>query len=539
MTHRIEVSDMSVPGRAAGPLLLDYTLSTVPARLRVSTATQDRLGRLDLTVTGGTTASPYYCEQITITLPIGPGPTQLTEAGLGVIAREVTGGSGGNQGRGWDITETPGNTRRTFTCTPRHEARFDGTWTLKLSLIDIPLNRQPGDAPITIAESTRTTDGDYETREETVPITKSPPEFIFTDFRPENIAVPRTQAVKLHWVCDGDADATFTLFWNGNTEAIGKGVRQWPPAGRTVTITKDTSFMLRANTKNPSGGDEYHYQTIVINCTDPDLTANTLNVTNTSNLSDTNIAPDRFLKVNEIHANGGAYGVHIDADLQLKGKLGRWGGGGSIDFFNTGLTVTGGDINLHGTTNTRDLTVNSNNTLKASKLESSGWAYGIHVNSSLQISGFLNGYSNTPIAIDNGLSVAGTFTANGPVDLFKGTMAILQATVVGTWSFTAPTSGLASATVTVASGEAGHATADVWGNGAHALANLRQAGNQTGTIAVSKGTVVYIRHTRWSGRSTSVFTWTPMGTSQTPGYTPAVFPLDGPPIDIPVPSADE
>ncbi|MFE9222895.1 hypothetical protein ACFYN3_42390 [Streptomyces lavendulae] len=234
---------MSVPAPAAGPLRLDYTLSTVPARLRVSTATQEKLGRLDLTVTGGTTASPLYCEQITITLPIGPGPTQLTEAALDVIAREVTGGTGSNQGRGWDITETPGNTRRTFTCTPRHEARFDGTWPLKLSLIDIPLNRQPGDAPITIAESTRTTNGDYETREETVPITKSPPEFIFTDFRPENIAVPRDRGVKLFWVCDGDADATFTLFWTGNTsgESIAKNVRTWPPAGRTVTIETPAS----------------------------------------------------------------------------------------------------------------------------------------------------------------------------------------------------------------------------------------------------------------------------------------------------------
>ncbi|MFE9222918.1 hypothetical protein ACFYN3_42520 [Streptomyces lavendulae] len=419
MTHRIEVSDMSVPGRAAGPLLLDYTLSTVPARLRVSTATQDRLGRLDLTVTGGTTASPYYCEQITITLPIGPGPTQLTEAGLGVIAREVTGGSGGNQGRGWDITETPGNTRRTFTCTPRHEARFDGTWTLKLSLIDIPLNRQPGDAPITIAESTRTTDGDYETREETVPITKSPPEFIFTDFRPENIAVPRTQAVKLHWVCDGDADATFTLFWNGNTEAIGKGVRQWPPAGRTVTITKDTSFMLRANTKNPSGGDEYHYQTIVINCTDPDLNANTLNVAGITNLNGTT-----NLKTATVAGTTNLNGTTNTKDLTV----------------NSGYTLTAngpvtlaGATSLNGSTTTRNLTVNSGYTLTA--------------NGPVTLAGAttLNGSTTTRnLTVNSGytLTVNGDFVVNGKVNIFRSSYQIARYTssTSGTWY--APTAGL-------------------------------------------------------------------------------------------------
>ncbi|MFK0202461.1 hypothetical protein [Streptomyces lavendulae] len=338
---------MSVPVPAAGPLLLDYTLSTVPARLRVSTATQDKLGRIDLTVTGGTIGSPFFCEQITI--PIGSGHDQLTEAAPGVIAKEVSGGTGSSQGGGWDPTEsTSRGAARTFSFTPRRdEATFNGGWTLKLSLVDIPLNRQPCDAPITITESTRTDNDDYETRKNTVPITKSPPEFIFTDFRPEQIAASRAQSIKLHWVCDGDADTTFTLYWTGNTsgEPIGKGIRVWPPSGRSRHITKDTSFMLRTNTRNANGAPEHRYQTIVINCTDPDINANALNVTNTSN--------------------------------------------------------------LNGETSTKNLTVNSNNTLKVSKMESSGWAYGIHVNSPLQISGFLNGYNNTRIAINNGLNVSG------------------------------------------------------------------------------------------------------------------------------------
>ncbi|WP_345205396.1 hypothetical protein, partial [Streptomyces lavendulae] len=119
---------------------------------------------------------------------------QLTEAAPGVIATQVIGGTSTSQGGGWRITETPGDTLRTFSCTPnRDEGQFDSSWTLKLSLIDIPINRQPGDASITVTESTRTTDGDYETREETVPITKSPPEFVFTDFRADQIAVSRTQ----------------------------------------------------------------------------------------------------------------------------------------------------------------------------------------------------------------------------------------------------------------------------------------------------------------------------------------------------------
>ncbi|WP_345204088.1 hypothetical protein, partial [Streptomyces lavendulae] len=165
-------------------------------------------------------------------------PGRFQQALLALIVKEVTGGTGAGQGGGWESAEAPAGTRRTFTFTPkRDEARFDGTWTLKLSLIDIPLNRQPGDAPIVITESARTAnDPEPETREDTVPITKSPPEFIFTDFRPENIAVNRTQPVKLFWICDGDADATFTLFWTGSTsgESIAKDARAWPPTGRTV-----------------------------------------------------------------------------------------------------------------------------------------------------------------------------------------------------------------------------------------------------------------------------------------------------------------
>ncbi|MFK0202608.1 hypothetical protein [Streptomyces lavendulae] len=411
---------MTAPIPVSGPLRLDYTLSTVPARLRVSTATQDKLGRLDVTVTGGTTSSPLFCEQITITLPIGPGPTQLTEAAPDVIAPEVTGGTSPIQGGTWDPAESsPSGTLRTFTFTPRRdEARFDGTWTLKLSLTDIPLNRQPGDAPITITESTRTTDGNYGPREETMPITKSPPEFVFTDFRPENIAVTRTQNVKLFWVCEGDADATFTLFWTGNTngESIAKNIRTWPPAGRNVTITKDTSFMLRAKTKNLSGTDEYHYQTIVINCTNPDLTANTLNVTNGTNLNTLAVTNGTNLNTltntGRISALAGIQGdgsnplrVHQPAGLKVDAALDVGEYGGHATF--RGQVTVAGTTNLNGTTNTQNLTVNSSSTLKASKLESSGWAYGIHVNSPLQISGFLNGYNNTRIAINSGLNVSG------------------------------------------------------------------------------------------------------------------------------------
>ncbi|MFF6946814.1 hypothetical protein ACFZAS_42825, partial [Streptomyces lavendulae] len=149
-----------------------------------------------------------------------------------------------------------------------------------------------------------------------------------------------------------------TLFWTGKPqgEAIGKGVRQWPSTG-TVTISKDTSFMLRATTKNPSGTPEYHYQTIVINCTDPDLTANTLNVTNTTNLNGTtnlkttNIATGNTLTANgpvttndDIHANGNvtistAKTLHV-RDIQGNGSYGSLDIGGRLVLSTAGRTVT-------------------------------------------------------------------------------------------------------------------------------------------------------------------------------------------------------
>ncbi|MFK0202610.1 hypothetical protein [Streptomyces lavendulae] len=220
------------------------------------------------------------------------------------------------------------------------------------------------------------------------------PEFIFKDFRPEQIAVNRTQPVKLHWVCEGDEAATFTLFWTGNPdgEAIGAGIREWPPADQTHTIANDTNFMLRANTRNPDDTEEHHYLTTGISCIDPDLKANTLNVANitdlngacrvngpvslngttttrnlttngvltvagVTNLGSTNINSGNILKVNEIQANGSPYGVHVNADLQLKGNLGRWGGSnaGPITLANAGLTIPSdqtftaeGPINLNG-----------------------------------------------------------------------------------------------------------------------------------------------------------------------------------------------
>ncbi|GAA2771366.1 hypothetical protein GCM10010493_81030 [Streptomyces lavendulae subsp. grasserius] len=260
-----------------------------------------------------------------------------------------------------------------------------------------------------------------------MPITKSPPEFIFTDFRADQIAVSRTQPVKLRWVCDGDADATFTLFWSGNTggESLAKGTREWPPSGQSRMITKDTSFMLRANTKNPSGGNEYHYQTIVINCTDPDLTANTLDVTNDTHLN-------TLTNTGRIHALAGIQGdgtkplrVHQPAGLKVDAALdvGEYEGQAT---FRRQVTVAGTTA-LNGTTNLKTTNVAADSTFTANGTSN------------------LNGTTNlktTNVAAGSTFTAHGNFTASGGISLSEATSIFREpVSIPGAGHFTADADG--------------------------------------------------------------------------------------------------
>ncbi|WP_345199039.1 hypothetical protein, partial [Streptomyces lavendulae] len=152
---------------------------------------------------------------------------------------------------------------------------------------------------------------------------------------------------------------------------------------------------------------EYHYQTIVINCTNPDLTANTLNVTNASNLNTlTNTgqinANAGIVSDGRIYARAGIQGdgtnplrVHQPAGLQVDAALDAGGSGGHPAKFHGQVTVDGA-TSLNGNTNAKSLTVNGNLTVDPG---SAGYAW--------IKSGRLD------------VNSAANFNAYGPVSLFK------------------------------------------------------------------------------------------------------------------------
>ncbi|MFK0202478.1 hypothetical protein [Streptomyces lavendulae] len=371
-------------------VMLPYILTTTPSPLATSLAEDPRVGKIifqigvalpdsvifydpgepgegDLPPGGGDGTTRIHAKAFQIDIPIGNGREDLTDAdrdtilGLDPYLTNLP---------GWQHTVeivAGGKTARFIMRHPKGNYHvFTGATAtaVTISIDNIPINRAPGEANIVIKEETSSSPSSgYTWKETSRRARKTSSDYYFRNLYPVTPWVERGSAPVLTWE-GNERNTTFKVHWTDGTrdhEATVNGTTWTPDTGQAPV--RDTTYLVEA-IHVPEGTTTpiSQFMATTIQVKNPDINANTLTVA--------------------------------------------------------------GDTSLNGDTDTKNITVDANKTLKTSKIESSGWGYGIHVNTPLQLSGFLNGYNNTPVVFYNGITAAGGHTSS----LIEGALTVGGAT---------------------------------------------------------------------------------------------------------------
>ncbi|MFF2077470.1 discoidin domain-containing protein [Kitasatospora sp. NPDC058162] len=142
--------DDELPSRAPHAFRLETT--TVPRQFTTSTATEDKTGDIHFTLRHTTTGFHTRCGAITVTVPVGDKAADLTArpADIHAVARDT-------KGTPWRVERATSAGAATFTCVPDNPTEsvvFDTSRTFTLVLSNIPVNRSPGDAQLTVTAKT-------------------------------------------------------------------------------------------------------------------------------------------------------------------------------------------------------------------------------------------------------------------------------------------------------------------------------------------------------------------------------------------------
>ncbi|MEU8924887.1 hypothetical protein AB0D10_28760 [Kitasatospora sp. NPDC048545] len=285
---------------AASVALLDLVYETTPALFTISTPAETKKGTLFLTFRRPATSANVRCRKIVVTLPVGSNAADLVGNTGGAEADDIDDYPRDSTGLEWNVERqtTPAEpaspaevTAITFICTPPSgETTFDASREFTLILSSIPINRTAGAAPLTVSETTTAgTDWSERTLGPSA-VEKAGNEFRFQTFSCVDPRVAHGRSTVLQW--DGTPQNTeYYLFWDDAPAKRLTGLPARPPL--TVTtheLTRTTTFVLNAQTKNAAGQTVHHYLSTTVTVKDPDLLAKTLAAADKVDVHDTFVA---------------------------------------------------------------------------------------------------------------------------------------------------------------------------------------------------------------------------------------------------------
>ncbi|MFJ8477467.1 hypothetical protein [Kitasatospora sp. NPDC094011] len=267
---------------AASPLHLDH--STEPPVFLVSTASKTKNGTLTLTFSKPEGAADVSCRSITVQLPVGPAPTDLT-----TNPNPITTSYGGYGT--WRITPKADERSATFVCTPQgmpgNKVLFTAGRHFTLILAGIPVARTPGIAASTITASIETA-VDTE-RWDDKPVT-SPDiakdredlavPFFFRAFSSVKPRVPNGTTTELRWE-GSETGVEYWLAWDDR-----EPVEVFGQSHQTPALTDTTTFVLDARTTE-NGRSVSHFLSTTVTVKDPDIIAKTLTTSDRLTVTDT------------------------------------------------------------------------------------------------------------------------------------------------------------------------------------------------------------------------------------------------------------
>ncbi|MFE6050034.1 discoidin domain-containing protein [Kitasatospora sp. NPDC056446] len=172
----------------------------------------------------------------------------------------------------------------TFVCTPdTTPAVFDDSRDFTLILSNIPINSMPGAAALEIAQTVVTDGGEARHTSTLDGFAKADNAFVFENFSSEQTRVENGGHVTLHWAGSPENTAYY-LSWDDRNEPISV------PSARDCSydtanlpdfagLTRTTTFVLDAQTTNPSGQTVHHYQSTTVTVANPVIEAGSLTAT--------------------------------------------------------------------------------------------------------------------------------------------------------------------------------------------------------------------------------------------------------------------
>jgi hypothetical protein len=270
--------------------LLNYAIDTVPDPLQASPETGDTvMGVLTIIVSNGT-GKAINLASLNIILPVGPNAKDLTTSPNSIM------GSADPQ-RLWSVTAT--STAGTYLIQPVSGSPIAITGAgVVFQFFNIPVNQAPGTFIVNIGEvaSLTTTMPQYPVYA-TIPLTKFPYGFFFSNLVPNAPAVNNSKTVTLTW--QGSTQAKYFMLYNDQTVDV-SNIRKW----ESPVLNRDTTFLLKAVSES-NGETVERGLSATINVMNPDLVASSLNVTGDATV-DKVLTVNGWAKIHDLQVPGSA-----------------------------------------------------------------------------------------------------------------------------------------------------------------------------------------------------------------------------------------
>jgi len=557
-----DVSGHTPAGQVGNAALLPYLLTCTPDPLEVSTQAVRSAGKLTLMIgaafpplrnsrledssfsygpdgTGGGVLAPgssteVWCQKIVIDIPCGEGPADLARIPDSQTLSTVTALL-----PNWNASKALIGTniaRFTFTPSRGGSVLFNGSSYVTAVIDKIPVNAEPGTAPVTITETTSSASATtgFADRDAYRDAPKVTAEFYFYDLHPREAAIARGDSPVLEWK-GNTSNTDFTVYWSDGvalrSEVLQPSAEAWYP--RQHIPLNSTTFLVMAEHRPPGQTTPIRrHLTTTVEVIDPDIIAH--EITTKDNIT----AGGDVTVQGNLQANGD---ITIAGGKKLKtDKIERTSS--TVDLNILGNALVTGELTANGWIWSKD-DVWADNAVKANEIGRRNGSGQIQV--PVGINAGSGGVTTTGNLAVNGITASGdtrvygtlradgTLTAYGPVSLFNNAVTLAEFNGASTQerSYQAPTDGIVIGNSYIFVNQDFIGCTGVYNGQCWSVARNTMSPQSWGrfsreipvAIAVRRGATFKIYHAREYGDFNtqhntfrSTFYWIPMGTSATP-----------------------
>lgn len=294
---------MQLTQLTANDTLLAYALVTSPSPVSVSPKSgPPSLVALSFVISCPISVGSVTVSQISFNLPVGdpkkPDASDLTETTAGINASVSS--SGADQ---WKIG--PGAAAGSFVLKPASgNPTVIDSQGLTVTFTGIQVGPIVGTALVTLVELATASTSPAQSRQCIVNVPKFPYAFYVGNFEASAPMIAHGGTVVLSWL--GSVQATYTILWAQQTQDVSR-VNQWT----SPALNNTTTFILQVSAQE--GGQTVTIQfSVTVIVADPDITATTLTVLNTTALAGS-VTVGSTSAAASLAVNGGASATSVNA----------------------------------------------------------------------------------------------------------------------------------------------------------------------------------------------------------------------------------